>query len=298
MISQKGGAALKKSSGNGMKILVTTVCILLIVALVTAGNSTVNGFFTGLIFSPLQRAAASLTGGASDAVRPVQDIEKLEEENSKLKEENRRLNDILVEYYDLKEENEKLNKFYDIKESNEDFSMVPSTVIARDPNENFYGFVLDKGTNDGISKDDPVVTENGLVGFVSEVNVRSCKVSAIISPDAKVGAIDKKTENQGILTGTPEYSEQNVAVMKNISAQHKMEKGDIVVTSGYGGKYPKNIRIGTVRSIEHDYNGLPMALIDPFEDVRYIRSAAVITDFSGKGEIETYTSPAAQNSKN
>jgi len=279
---------LKSTSGNGMKILVMTVCILLVVALVTAGNSTVNGFFTGVVFYPLQRAAASLSGNAQDAVKYPADIGKLEEENSRLMEENRRLNEALVEYYDLKEENQRLHKFYGIKENNEDFSIVPSTVIARDPNENFYGFVLDKGSNDGISESDPVVTENGLVGYVSEVNLKSCKVTTILSPDSKAGALDKKTENQGIVTGSPEYCEENIAVMKNISAQHKMAKGDIIVTSGFGGKYPKNIRIGTVHSVEHDYSGMPVVLVDPFEDVRNIKSAAVIVKFDGKGEIEAY----------
>ena len=283
---------MKKTSGNGMKILVLTVCILLIVALVTAGNSTVNGFFTGLVFSPLQKAAAGFTGAASDAVKSPENAEELETENSKLREENRKLNSMLVEYYDLKKENEELYKFYNIKKENDDFVLVPSTVISRDPNENFYGFVLDKGSKDGISQNDPVMTENGLVGFVSEVNLKSCKVTAMISPDAKVGAIDKKTENQGIVTGTPEYSDKNIAVMKNVSSQHTMEKGDIVVTSGYGGLYPKNIRIGMVYSLDYDYTGMPVVLIEPYEDVRSITSAVVITDFGGKGEIEEYSRPA------
>lgn len=280
---------MKKSSGNGMKILVMTVCLLLIVALVTAGNSTVNGFFTGIVFSPLQKAAARFTSAAADAVVPPKSQTELEEENSKLKEENRKLNSMLVEYYDLKKENDELYRFYDIKKENDDFKIVPSTVISRDPNENFYGFVLDKGSDDGISENDPVITENGLVGFVCEVNLKSCKVTAVISPDAKVGAIDKKTENQGIITGTPEYSDKNIAVMKNISAQHKMEKGDIIVTSGYGGLYPKNIRIGTVYSLNYDYSGMPVVLVEPYEDVRTIISAAVITDFNGKGEITGYS---------
>ncbi len=286
---------MKKSSGNGMKILVLTVCLLLVVALVTAGNSTVNGFFTGLIFSPLQRAASEFTGSASGVIKPPEDVQKLEEENSRLREENRRLNTRLVEYYDLKKENEELYKFYNIKKENGDFALLPSTVIARDPNENFYGFVLDKGSKDGVSKNDPVVTENGLVGYVSEVNLKSCKVTAMISPDARVGALDKKTENQGIITGTPEYCEKNIAVMKNISAQHQMEKGDIVVTSGYGGLYPKNVKIGTVLSLGYDYTGMPIVLVEPFEDVRTITSAAIVTSFSGKGEIEEYSRPAQES---
>lgn len=289
---------MKKSSVSGMKVLVLTVCILLVVALVTAGNSTVNGLFTGLVFASLQKAAVEFTDSINENVKTAADPQELEQENSRLKEENKKLSSMLVEYYDLKKENEELYKFYNIKKDNEDFTLVPSTVISRDPNENFYGFILDKGSKDGISQNDPVMTETGLVGFVSEVNLRSCKVTTLLSPDARIGAIDKKTEKQGILTGTPEYSDKNITLMKNISAQSEMEKGDIVVTSGHGGLYPKNIKIGTVISLDYDYDGMRVALIDPYEDVRTITSAAVITNFSGKGEIEDYKKPSQDDKKN
>lgn len=285
---------MKRRSANGMKVLVLTVCVLLVVALVTAGNSTMNGLFTGLIFAPLQKAAAGFTTSAGEGLSSPADAEELEKENKKLREENNKLSSMLVEYYELKKENEELYKFYNIKKDNDDFSLVPSTVISRDPNENFYGFILDKGSQDGISEKDPVMTENGLVGFVSEVNLKSCKVTTLLSPDAKIGSVDKKTENQGIITGSPEYCDDNITVMKNISAQNEMKKGEIVVTSGYGGLFPKNVRIGTIRELKYDYDGMPVALIDPSEDIRNITSAAVITSFSGKGEINEYKKPSQE----
>ncbi len=289
---------MKKSSGNGFKVLIMTICILLVVALVTAGNSTVNGLFTGFILTPLQRVAADAAGDIGQTVQPPEDAEKLAEENSKLKEDNRKLNDMLVDYYDLKKENEELYKFYNIKKENQDFALVPATVISRDPNENFYGFVLDKGSAEGIELNDPVMTENGLAGYVSEVSLRSCKVTAILSPAAQVGAMDKKSEDEGIVTGDPEYSDSGTIILKNISAQNDIKTGDIVVTSGYGGMYPKNIKIGTVSKITYDsFTGMPMALVKPFEDVRDITSAAIVTNFSGKGEIEVYTEESS-GSKN
>lgn len=275
------------TSGKGFKVLITTICILLVFALITAGNSTVGGIVTGFILTPLQRVASDFTGAAEEKITPPKSTEELEKENSELAEENRRLNDMLVEYYDLKKENEELYKFYNIKKNNEDFSVIPSTVISRDPNENFYGFILDKGSADGVKIDDPVMTDNGLVGYVCEVSVKSCKVSSIISPATQVGAVDKKTGDEGIVTGSPEYSDSGIAVMKNISTQNAMKSGDIVVTSGYGGMYPKNIKIGTVSKLDYDsYTGMPIAIIQPFEDVRDITSAAIIVNFSGKGEIE------------
>ena len=279
---------MKKRSGNSAKVLILTVCILLVVALVTAGNSTINGLFTGTVLSPLQKVAVDLTTGGSDNGTAPADPAALEEENKRLKEENNKLSNMLVDYYDLKKENEDLYKFYNIKKNNEDFSLVPGTVISRDPNENFHGFVLDKGSRDGISENDPVITEYGLAGFVSEANLNSCKVTTILSPDARIGSVNKRTENQGIISGTPDYSDKNITLMNNISAQSDMKKGDIVVTSGYGGLFPKNLKIGTVRSLDHDYAGMPVALIDPCVDVRYVTHAAVIINFSGKGEIDSY----------
>lgn len=279
------------TSGKGFKVLITIVCILLVLALVTAGNDTIGGLVTGYILTPLRRAAADFTNSAEDAITPPKSIEELEEENSALREENKKLNDMLVEYYDIKKENEELYKFYDIKKNNEDFSVIPSTVISRDPNENFYGFIVDKGSADGIELNDPVMTDNGLVGYVSEVSLKSSKVTALISPAAKIGVVDKKTGDEGIITGDPELSDSGITLMKNISSQNTIKSGDIIVTSGYGGMYPKNIKIGTVSKITLDsYTGTPQAVIKPFEDVRKITSAAIIVNFSGKGEVEEFSS--------
>ncbi len=275
------------TSGKGFKLLITVVCILLVLALITAGNSTVGGIFSSYVLAPLQRAAADFFHSAEKTITPRKSAEELELENSELVSENRRLNDMLVEYYDLKKENEELYKFYDIKKANEDFSVVPSTVIARDPNENFYGFTVDKGSTDGVQLGDPVMTENGLVGYISELSFKTSKVAPILSPNVQVGVIDKRTGDEGVITGDSSYADSGLSLMKNISAQNSINTGDIIVTSGYGGLYPKNLKIGTVSRLTLDsYTGTPEAVIKPFEDVKTISSAAIIINFSGKGEIE------------
>ncbi len=278
------------TQSKGFKLLVTAICILLVLALITAGNSTVGGLFTSFIASPLQRAAVDLTSSISGSTPDPRTREELVEENSILRDENRRLSDMLVNYYDIKKENEELYKFYGIKQENKDFSVVPATVISRDPNENFYGFILDKGTTDGVQPGDPVMTDSGLAGYVCEVSLRSCKVSSILSPAVQIGVVDKKTEDEGVITGDPSYCENGLTLMKNIPADGKIKSGDIVVTSGYGGIYPKNIKIGTVSKLTLDsYTGTPVAVIKPFENVKTISSAAIIIDFSGKGVVEEFS---------
>ncbi len=274
-------------SGKGFKILVTVIVFFLIFALVSSGNSYVNNFVTGFILTPVRQVFTGGVTTAGDTMTPAKSSEELQKEISELQEENRRLNDLLVDYYDIKAENEELEKFYEIKAENKDFSVVTATVISRDPNENFYGFTLDKGSSDGIELNDPVMTENGLVGWVCEVSPKSCQVTTILSPDASIGAVDKRTSDTGILSGSPAISDEGLTRMINIPTKNKVEPEDIAVTSGYGGVFPKNIKIGkiTERTFD-DYTGQPVAIIEPFEDIKTVSSVAVVVNFSGKGEIE------------
>lgn len=287
-------------TGKGFKVLITVICILLVVALVTAGNASVSNFVTSFILTPLQRVATGAASSAGNALTPRKNADELQKEVSRLEEENRKLNDMLVDYYDIKEQNEQLKKYYDIKEENKDFALVPSTVIERDPNENFYGFTIDKGSVDGIEINNPVITENGLVGWVCEVAAKSCKVKTILSPDAQIGAVAKKTKDSGIISGSAAYSDKGITLMQNISAQNSMKAGDIVVTSGFGGVYPKNLKIGKIKTIKNDeYSGMPVAEIKPYENIKNVSSVAVITDFNGKGEISesSKTSQMSESSK-
>lgn len=284
-------------AGKGFKVLISVICTLLVVALITAGNPSVSNFFTSFILTPLQQVATGATSSAGNALTPSKSAEELQAEIDRLEEENRNLKDMLIDYYDIKEQNEQLIKYYDIKKENQDFSIVPATVIGRDPNENFYGFTLDKGSLDGVKINDTIMTENGLIGWVCEVAPKSCKVKTILSPDSKIGAVVKKTSDNGIISGSAEYSDNGITLMQNISAQNSMEVGDIVVTSGVGGTYPKNIKIGEVKSITlDDYTGMPVAVIEPYEDIKNVSSAAIIIDFNGKGEI-TETSQESSDSK-
>lgn len=281
---------------KGFKILIVLVIFLLVLALVSAGNSYVNNFMTSFILTPIQQVATGGAYSAGDALTPPESYDQLKKRADSLEKENRRLNDMLVEYYDIKKENEELSKFYDIKKENADLSVIPATVIGRDPNENFYGFTADKGSADGINLGDPVMTDNGLVGWVTEVAPRSCKITTILSPDSGVGVIDKKTEDGGVISGSPKLCDEGLTRMTNISAQNKLEQDDIVVTSGYGGVFPKNIKVGKVKELTNDpHTGLPMAVIEPFEQIKTVSSVAIVVSFTGRGDIED-TSPRKEES--
>lgn len=268
-------------SGKSFKVLISAVSVLLVLVVITAGNSSVGTYIVNLFAVPMQEAAA-----AAGSLETEKTSEELSSELSSLEEENRRLKDMLVDYYDIKEQNEQLKKYYNLKEENPDYELLPATVIRRDPNENFYSFYLDKGSSDGVELQDPVVTENGLVGMVCEVDSSSCKVRTILSPDIQVGALSIRTSESGIVSGSSEYSDEGLSLLTKISAQHTMQEGDIIVTSGLGGIFPDKLKIGEIKEIKLDeYDSQPIAVIEPYEDIRNVTSAAIITDYSEKGEI-------------
>lgn len=275
-----------KEQGNLTKILFTTVIVLLVVAIVTAavGRNIFVDFYTW-ISSPFQQAAAGIAGELGEDAGKSR--EELINENNELKKEVSDLVSQVIDYDDVKKENEVLRKYYGIKEDNPGYEIAIATVIRRDPNDDFYGFTIDKGSRDDVSVNDPVITDNGLIGWVSEVNVTTSKVTTLLSPEAKVGAMDQKTRDSGIATGDVTLSDDGLLMLSVISADNTIKKGDIVITTGVGGVYPSNIVIGKVTELDYDkYDTTPYAVIKPYEDLKSVADVVVITSFEGQGVVE------------
>lgn len=267
-------------STKSAKILIATLAVILVVAILGAtGNPWVSSAFS-FITNGLSSVTANLTDGDKD-------YETLKAENEKLKHDIADLRTQLVDYDDVKSENARLWKYYKLKKSNPDYEILPASVIRRDTNEAFYSFTIDAGTSSGISVQDPVITENGVIGFVNSVNATSSKVTTILSPDMQAGAVDKKTDESGIVTGSAVLSDENRTAFTKIDANAKVKKGDIIVTSGIGGVYPADLILGKVTDIRYDdYDAAKYAVIKPFEDIKAVTDVVVLTDFKNKGEIK------------
>lgn len=273
---------MRKIENKNFKALVITLVIILVISVLSLGNNSVvstalNGAFRGLF-----QVTAAATAGAK-----ASDIDELKAENEKLKQENAELREQLADYYDVKAENERLRKYYDLKEENPSFKIRPANVIKRDTNDDFYSFTLDIGSADGVAANNAVITENGLVGWVYRVDAGTCKVKTILSPDTRAGAVDKASGDSGIVSGSTYLCDYNLTRLNTLAENNKVAEGDMIVTSGTGGVYPGNLIIGSVKEISIDsYDNSRYAVIEPYEDIRTITAAAVITDFEEKSEEE------------
>ena len=280
----------------GFKALIIAVFVLFGLMLTTAGA---GGSFAadaiGFLSTPMERVATLITNNASVAAQGVaQSKEELIEENARLKKQVDELNRKLINYYTYQQENAQLRKFLELKNENQDFKPVSAAVIARDPAGLFYQFTIDQGSLAGISAYDPVVTESGVAGWVSSVSPNYSRVTTILSPDTKISASDKVNRESGVVGCDIKLADEGIVRLGLLSAGTGVKAGDIVVTNGLGGVYPRNLAIGTVRAVKNDpYDVSLYAEVTPFVDVRTVRDVMVITSFLGQGQTLSDGAPSS-----
>lgn len=266
-----------------IKIFLSVLLVLIMLSMFTRN---VENNFVSTTLNTLTYGLSKVTAAATADNSRNKSYDELKAENEALSIANRELRARLVDYYDVKEENTRLWMFYDLKKEHEDYTLIPSTVLRRDTNDEFGSFTIDKGTASGVNVGDPVMGENGLIGWISEADVYTAKVITVLSPQTSIGAVDNATKDTGIITGSAKYADDNRTTFTKLNSENKVEEGDIITSSGASGIYPKGMPLGEVIEIGYDtYDTSYYAVIEPYDDIKKILDVAVISDFDGKGEI-------------
>lgn len=275
----------KQKKHTGLKILIVVICLSVIAIIITSLSKTsIFSSALGFITTPLQNISTQFSNSAFGEMK--ESYQELSDKNSELEQKSSELLQHKSEYYELKRENEQYKNMLGLKEQNTDYEFASASVIGRDPAELYFGLTINQGSLDGISLYDPVITDRGLVGYISEVYSSYSKVTTILSPDANVSAIDQVSLVTGILNGNISSSDNKMAYMKYVSEQDNVSFGDIIVTSGLGGVYPDNLLIGEVDTISRQENSVDLVVtVKPYEDIENVMNVFVITNFIGQGLI-------------
>ena len=270
------------------KIILAVAAALIAVSVafaVIGGRMSPQADIIGTVTAPFRSLAAKISGGISEFVSIYTEGEKLSLENAELESEIAELREQLADYEQTKSENEFYKNYLEIKDNNPSFQFAAATLISRDKEDPYMGFVINKGRVNGIEANDPVITEAGHVGYVSQTGLTTSKVVTVLSAELTAGALDNRTNDSGILSGTAELAGEGLTKFYNLSRSCNIAVGDYVVTSGEG-IFPSGLLIGTIKSIGSDkYNTSIYANIEPFVDFSEIKGVMVITDFEGQGGL-------------
>jgi rod shape-determining protein MreC len=255
---------------------------------VTKGGYSVSGAsFIHSLTKPFRTASNGISMRVELALDKLTNANDYYKENQELKAQIGELNKQLADYDAMKTELTELRKFVVIKEQHEDFILSqPCSVIGYVTNDPFKSFLIDKGEDDGITPNCPVVTPEGLVGITVNVSANVSTVRTLLSPDLSIAAVcSASPADTGIIEGDILSSEDGNTRLIHVSTENKLRVGDLMVTGGTSGLFPKDYPIGTVKSIGLDTSGLSVAAeIKPCVDVTRLTSVIVITDFTGKKE--------------
>lgn len=267
--------------------LICALAVLAIAVMVRAAAVGDTDVFISQTLSVISQPFLKLSTSVSESVNGFLDrfvrTEDVFLENEELRRQLREANDKLVEYENIKRENEQFREFLQLKENNPDYDFETATVIGRDSTSRFGSFTIDKGSVDGIEVADPVITSDGLVGIVWEVGLTYSHVRTVIDISVDVGVYSISTRDSGIVSGDIALSSEGLCKLHYLPKNSGISAGELIVTSGIGGVFPKNLVVGTVRSIELDSNGLSLsAAIEPAADIAGVTDVLVIKSFDGQ----------------
>ena len=273
----------KINDSKKSKYIFVTLCIgcCALVVLSLASDMSVGPlkYVSGYVITPIQKGMNEVGNWISDKGIYLQNnvdyaarCQKLQEKVDQLTAEN---TELLAD----REEKERLEKQLELS-AQYDYDKVGARVIARDSDNWFNVFTIDKGSNDGIEVNNNVISNGGLVGIITDVGPNYAIVRSIIDDYSNVSAMVTTTEDTCIIAGDLRLiDEGKVNLVKLTDSRDKVTVGDKVVTSDISSRFLPGILIGYISEISMDSNNLTKSgYITPAVDFRHLREILVIKE--------------------
>ena len=232
-------------------VLILAGILLLTVNLVMLAVTTRRPAASGLgrvmiaFVAPFQEVATRVVKTIQDGWWNYFFLVSVAHENQRLLKELGTSRQKIIQQSELEFENQRLRELLGFKRS------LPSPVIAaeiigKDPSAWFKTVIIDKGSTDGLRRGLPAVSPLGVVGQIIEVSARQSRLMLIIDRNSGADALVQRTRARGIVKGTS----QDDCYLDYVLHADDVRVGDLVVSSGFDGVYPKGLLIGTVTAVD------------------------------------------------
>jgi rod shape-determining protein MreC len=247
-MSIRDGGSTRHTLGSVL-YLSLSIIILIISTQRLAGVPERIGFS---IFSFFQKGFSAVGEFFAETINSVATLKELESSHKELLARVESLINIERSFSELKRENERLKEQLGFQHETK-YSSISARIIAKDPENIYSTFMLDKGTSQGVVKNQAVIAYQngveGLVGRVLEVGRSSCIVSPIFDSTAFVAVRLERSRYDGLASGAGTLDEPIIIKYVKKRAKDEIQFGDLVVTSGLNSLYPEGITVGRVLAI-------------------------------------------------
>lgn len=227
----------------------------------------------GLIISPVQKGVTSLWRGGSHLWDRYIALVRVGEENRLLRREIARVEEENNQLREEREMNKRLTRLLEFKKASP-FTLEAAQVIGRAPTNWSQAVIIDKGSRDGLAVDMGVITPSGAVGRIMKTTPTFSYVLLLVDHNSGIPALAQRTRDEGIVEGI--Y--RKMATLKYIPPVSDIQAGDVIVTSGATGSFPKGVMIGRVSRVEKPAGELFLqAEVIPEVDFLKLEEVFVIT---------------------
>jgi rod shape-determining protein MreC len=234
-------------------------------------------FFDALVMeicSPFQKGASFVVKSVQGTFQQYVFLINLEEENRMLKQKVAQLQEQNHRVKEIKLANERLRELLQFREKNSS-SMIGAEVIGQDPSSWFKSVTIDKGERDGVKKGMAVISSAGVIGQILKTASHYAIVLLLTDYNSAIDSIVQRTRAKAIVEGKGE----NRCQLKYLLRADEVVVGDVVVTSGLGGNFPKGLMIGEVKKVDKKGHGVfQYAELVPSVDLTQLEEVFVIME--------------------
>ena len=239
-------------------LIMTILCAVIIgCSLKTSGSGPVSAA-AGAVLAPMQKGVNQLGSGLTNLREHLRTKKSLEKENEELRTQladaQQNLNQVQLNQKEL----DNLKSLYDMDQNYADYDKIAANVIGKDAGNWFSVFLIDRGSNDGITVGMNVLADGGLAGIVIQVGPNYAKVRSIIDDNSNVSARNLSTSDLFVVSGSLKtMNESSLIDFDDLRDKEDQAKvGDQIVTSNISDMFLEGIPIGYITDIKTDSNNL------------------------------------------
>jgi rod shape-determining protein MreC len=260
---------------RGVLVLGTVVAAcLLLFTVQTRGHATAAADTLALVTTPIQKGLARVNRAAISVWSTYQDWKDVRADNRRLRDENQKLRVESLQVSETVVENQRLRRLLALQERLP-LATVSGEIIAREWGGWVRSLTVNRGRGDRVARLTAVISPEGLIGRVIEVRRDASIVQVLTDPASTVGAHVVRTRTAGIVEGDP----RGTMRLKYMAREGGgIRPGDLVVTSGAGGVFPRGIPVGRVRAIDDRGSALfHYAVLAPVVDFARVDEVLLLT---------------------